>query len=289
MEWTPVVSVLMTSYNRERYIGEAIESVLASTFTDFELIISDDRSTDRTVEIAQSYSKRDARVKVFVNEINLGDYKNRNAAAERAQGKYIKYVDADDYIYPWGLEILVNSMESYPEAAWGLCSLEQDEHRPFPFLLSPAEAYRYNYFGPGIFHKAPLSSIIRREEFSAIGGFSGKQHLGDFELWHLMALRYPVVLMPHGIVWHRVHDEQQSADNRVNPLVPFKYNTALLHFMQQENRIPLTASERESVISRTEKKIRSSMIRNAAKGKWRIVLAMRQMLQSQEFDFTRLP
>lgn len=289
MKSAPSVSVLMTSFNRERYIAEAIESVLASTFTDLELVVSDDRSKDRTVEIAQSYAAKDPRVKVFINEQNLGDYKNRNAAAQRATGKYIKYVDADDYIYPWGLQILVESMEAFPEAAWGLCSLEQDEHRPFPFQLSTAEAYRYNYFGPGIFHKAPLSSIIRREEFLAIGGFSGKQHLGDYEFWHLMALRYPVVLMPHGIVWHRVHDEQQSTDNRVNPLVPFKYNTALLHFMQQETRVPLTESERQQVIARTEKKIKSTMIRNLAKGKLSIVQQMRNMLSSNEFDFTRLP
>ena len=73
-----LVSVLMTSFNREKYIAEAIESVLASTYKDFELIIVDDCSKDNTVGIAKKYEELDSRVKVYINEVNLGDYPNRN-------------------------------------------------------------------------------------------------------------------------------------------------------------------------------------------------------------------
>src|SRR5438309_1057271 len=107
----PLVSILMTSYNRERYIAEAIESALKSTYTEFELIIVDDGSKDRTVEIARSFESKDKRVKVYVNEHNLGDYPNRNRAAGYATGKYIKYLDADDMIYPWGL--IISSASRY--------------------------------------------------------------------------------------------------------------------------------------------------------------------------------
>ncbi len=72
----PLVSVLMTVYNREKYIAEAIESVLASSYTNFELIIVDDGSKDHSVEIAQKYEAQDHRIKVYVNEQNLGDYSN---------------------------------------------------------------------------------------------------------------------------------------------------------------------------------------------------------------------
>jgi len=94
----PIVSVLMTSYNREDFIGEAIQSVLNSTFKDFELIICDDGSTDKTVEIARSFEKADPRVKVFINPKNLGDYPNRNQAASHATGKYLKY---DNWCFIW--------------------------------------------------------------------------------------------------------------------------------------------------------------------------------------------
>jgi glycosyltransferase involved in cell wall biosynthesis len=208
----PLVSVLMTSYNREKFIAQAIESVLASTYVDFELIIVDDGSKDSTVEIAKRYALKDARVKVFVNKNNLGDYPNRNQAASYAQGKYLKYVDADDLIYPWGLELLVQMMERFPEAGWGLCSLEQDRERPFPILLSPPQAYAYHYQGPGLFHKAPLSSIINREVFQAVGGFSPIRMAGDFDMWHKLALSQNVLLMPHGMVWYREHAEQEMKD-----------------------------------------------------------------------------
>src|SRR6186713_1635409 len=104
----PLVSVLMTSYNREKYISDAIESVLASTYVNFEVIVVDDCSKDRTVELARSYAERDSRIKIYENEKNLGDYPNRNRAATYAKGKYLKYIDADDYIYPWGLELLIS-------------------------------------------------------------------------------------------------------------------------------------------------------------------------------------
>src|ERR1017187_1015293 len=119
---SPLVSVLMTAYNREKYIGEAIESVLASSYADFELIIVDDCSTDSTVAIARSYEARDKRIKVFVNEKNLGDYVNRNEAAKFGSGKYLKYVDSDDLIYPYGLDVMVKAMEQFPDAALGITS-----------------------------------------------------------------------------------------------------------------------------------------------------------------------
>jgi glycosyltransferase involved in cell wall biosynthesis len=206
---SPLVSVLMTSYNREKYIAEAIESVLCSTYRNFELIIVDDRSKDSTVEIARNYAAKDQRVKVHINEKNLGDYPNRNKAASYATGKYLKYVDADDLIYPWGLELLVQMMEQFPDSGWGLCSLEQDAKRIFPFELSPKEAYEYNYFGPGLFLKAPLSSIIKREAFESSGGFAPLRMVGDCEMWHRLAQHFPAVLMPHGMVWYREHDEQE--------------------------------------------------------------------------------
>src|SRR5271156_3108445 len=104
----------MTAYNREKYIAQAIDSILESTYKNFELIIVDDCSKDKTVEIAKGYAQKDSRVKVFINEKNLGDYPNRNKAASYANGKYLKYVDSDDVVYPTGLEVFVNSMEQFP-------------------------------------------------------------------------------------------------------------------------------------------------------------------------------
>jgi len=208
----PLVSVLMTSFNREKYIAFAIESVLKSTYKNFELIIVDDASEDETVKIAKQYAAEYDRITVYVNEKNLGDYPNRNKVATFAKGKYLKYVDSDDYIYPNGLEIMVNSMEQFPDAGFGLCSLKSDSKKPFPFILNPKEAYEYHFFGPGLFHKGPLTAIFLKSAFDKMGGFKEDRMISDTDMWHRMALKYPVVLMPDGIVWQRRHEEQELSD-----------------------------------------------------------------------------
>ncbi len=219
----PMVSVLMTTYNREKYLAQAVESVLASTYQNYELIIVDDQSKDRSLSIAKEFAEKDARIRVILNEKNLGDYPNRNKAASLARGKYLKYVDADDLIYPTGLQVLVDSMERFPEAGYGLGSLPQDKFHIFPFVLSPVEAYKRHYFKEQLFHKAPLSAIMRKDIFEAVGGFTGRRYLGDFEMWHVLSARYPVLLMPQGIVWYREHEEQEMQDNRTDFTIPFKY------------------------------------------------------------------
>lgn len=240
---TPLVSVLMTVFNREKYIMEAIESVIVSTYQNWELIIVDDQSKDKSVEIAQSYAAKDDRIKVFINEINHGDYPNRNKAATYAQGKYLKYVDADDKIYSYGLERLVYYMEQFPKAGYGLCSLKQDIAEIYPFSLSPEMAYQRHYNkNMSLFDKAPLSSIIKTSAFKQVGGFSGKQHLGDFEMWHTLSQYFPVVLMPHGMVWYRQHDDQQMSDNRSNPIIPFKYLLLGAKLVRKED-CPMLKSE----------------------------------------------
>lgn len=249
----PVVSVLMTAYNREAYIGQAIESVLASDFEDFELIVVDDGSRDRTIEVARSYEANDARVRVYQNERNLGDYPNRNKAAGYARGAFLKYVDSDDLIYPWGLRILVSCMGRFPEAAYGLCSLDQDDTRPYPFVLSPTEAYERHYFGPYLFHKSPLSSIIRRRDFQLAGGFSGRRMTGDVELWHRLSARSPVVLMPGGLVWYREHPHGEMEFTRNDHSMQLKYWTEYLRFLTEFD-VPLSEASRRRCILALKKR-----------------------------------
>ena len=115
----PTVSVLTTCYNREAYIAETIESVLAQTFADFEYIIVDDCSKDGSFEIARSYASKDSRIRLYRNDSNLGDYPNRNKAASYARGKYLKFIDSDDLLYPHALEVCSWYMEKFQNAHAG--------------------------------------------------------------------------------------------------------------------------------------------------------------------------
>jgi len=205
----PIVSVLMTAYNREKFIEEAIESVLASTLTDFELIIVDDGSKDNTVQLAKKYADKDARVRLYVNEKNLGDYPNRNKAASYATGKYLKYLDSDDLIYPTGLSVFVNSMEQFPEAAVGVTSFVGQEEQPYPFLLPPAAAYEYNFYKNSLFDIGPSGLIFHTARFKEAGGFSGKRYIGDTEINLKLAARWPVVKIAGSLIFWRQHGGQE--------------------------------------------------------------------------------
>jgi glycosyltransferase involved in cell wall biosynthesis len=268
----PYVSVLMTAYNREDYINSAIESVLASTFKDFELIIVDDCSSDRTVEIASRY-KVDSRVKVYVNEKNLGDYPNRNRAASFALGKYMKYLDSDDMIYPHGLEILVNSMEEFPEAALGLCRPDSSDGL-FPIQLSCREAYIDHFLTEsGLFSYGPSFSILRTEVFRKMGGFSGDRFFGDNQLWMKIAASYPVVKIVSGLVWYRKHEEQELCYER-KLIAPIHSRFWMTHEMVKSATDVLLPLERKATIDRLKhlhaRTIFSFLKRMKPRSAWRL-------------------
>ena len=205
----PLVSVLMTSYNRQKYIGEAIESVLASTYTNFELIIVDDCSKDSTVEIAKRYVEIDKRVKIYLNENNLGDYNNRNKASTYAKGKYIKYLDSDDMIYPHGLEVFVRCMESDPTIALGICSCSIQYDNAYPIKVESKDAVRTYFYKNQFLNMSPSGCIIRKNIFDEVGGFSGKRMIGDLELWLKISFEYPVLIVPPSLIYWRQHEEQE--------------------------------------------------------------------------------
>lgn len=209
MNQQPLVSVLMTAYNRKKYIAEAIESVLASTYTNFELIIVDDCSKDDTVNIAKEFESKDNRITVYVNEKNLGDYPNRNRAASYANGKYIKYLDSDDIMYPHCLQVMIKAMEQFPKAGYGLSSHSQVD-MPYPTSVSPHDAYLEHFNGYSHFDRAPGSAIINREVFNKIGGFRSKRFVGDTELWFLISQKFYLVKFQRDLIWDRSHLESEK-------------------------------------------------------------------------------
>ena len=90
------VTVIMPAYNAERFIGEAISSVIAQTYENWELLVIDDCSTDGTFEIAKSFEEKDERIKVFKNEKNLGVARTRNRGIDASEGEYVAFIDSDD-------------------------------------------------------------------------------------------------------------------------------------------------------------------------------------------------
>jgi glycosyltransferase involved in cell wall biosynthesis len=206
----PLVSILMPSYNAEKFLAEAIESVLQSSYSNWELIIVDDKSKDATLAIAKSYEAKDARISVYLNAVNLGDYPNRNKTAGYAKGKYLKYLDNDDVIYKYSLDYMVEAMERFPDAGLALGFIRVDDDRPYPQVYLPEETFREQYLGTGFLGYGPSAAIIRKDCFDLLGGFSGEAFLGDQQLWLNLALQFPVIKLQPALVWYRRHENQES-------------------------------------------------------------------------------
>ena len=115
---SPLVSVLIPTYEYGRFLPEAIESVLAQDFRDYELIIADDASQDDTAEICRKYAEQDLRIIFVRHEKNLGLVGNLNWCLQKARGKYIKYLLADDRLnHPSALRKMVDVLNCHPEVS----------------------------------------------------------------------------------------------------------------------------------------------------------------------------
>ncbi|HAS7841575.1 TPA: glycosyltransferase family 2 protein, partial [Vibrio cholerae] len=115
---SPKISVVMSVYNGEKYLGEAIDSILKQTFSDFEFIIINDGSTDKTLEIIKSYMKKDDRI-VLVSRENKGLIVSLNEGLDLAKGQYIARMDADDISIKSRFEKQIEFLDSNPDI--GVC------------------------------------------------------------------------------------------------------------------------------------------------------------------------
>lgn len=246
-----MVSILITAYNRQDFIGQAIQSVLSSSFSDFELIIVDDASTDNTMSVARQF-ETDSRVKLFVNNHNLGQFENRNRAASLASGVYIKYLDSDDMLYPYSLGIMLEAMLKFPDAALGICEKYRDSAEPYPFYLSPANSLATHYLKRELLMIGPSGAIFKRSAFNEVGGFDNYGMPSDNHLALKIASKYPVVMLQRDLFWWRPHEGQvftKNMHNNQNILNNYLFNTdILLHHS------PLSVNENRQII-RNQKKI----------------------------------
>jgi glycosyltransferase involved in cell wall biosynthesis len=215
MEQQPLVSVLMTAYNREKYIAEAIESVLAQTYENWELLIVDDRSMDKTVDIIKGYQGKDKRISLYINEENLGQFANRNKAASLAKGEFLKYLDSDDVLYATSLGKMVNAMLLYPSAGWGTERVADTLNNSvlkkvqLPFLINPETAYRAHFEEGGFLYTGPSAIIMKKSAFDYIGGF--RTDLGinaDIDLDLKLGGFFNTVIIDEHLVYWRKHDSQ---------------------------------------------------------------------------------
>lgn len=149
----PKISVIVPVYNVEKYIHRCVDSILTQTFTDFEVLLIDDGSTDRSGEICDEYRKVDVRVRVFHQE-NGGVSKARNVGLENANGEWVTFVDSDDYVKDIWLSTFMGECVGYDVVISGFNSVYSDKHETFVISLDSNNPIKiadvlnsYNNFG----------------------------------------------------------------------------------------------------------------------------------------------
>jgi hypothetical protein len=232
----------MTAYNREDLIASAIESVLAQTLTDFELIVVDDGSSDGTVAVAERYLA-DSRVRVVRNQRNLGDYPNRNYAATLANGEFLKYHDSDDLMYPHCLSVMVCALRSHPTAAFALSGSRSWPGGACPMLLTPRLAYQREFLGSGLFQLGPSGALFRSAAFHDLGGFAPGGAASDYLFWLKACAKLNVLLVSGDLFYYRVHSGQEMASPKGE--LDYARSVGAAWLMLKSPHCPLAADEIE--------------------------------------------
>lgn len=205
------VTVFIAVYNGEPFLAETIESVFAQTYRDFELLVVDDCSTDRTADILRAID--DPRLRVERNERNRGRTYTRNRGLQLARGEFLAVLDADDLCEPERLAKSVAFLESNPEvAAVGSAATYVDEGgRPLFVNRVPTDSrlIRERLFTVNCFVHS--SVMLRREWALAVGGYDERlSQAEDYDLLLRLSARHPLANLPEPLVRYRIHGGQVS-------------------------------------------------------------------------------
>ena len=208
----PLVTIAMVTYNSSKYVRKAIESVLDSTYENFELIISDDNSTDGTWEIVNSFS--DSRILKIRNVENVGEYTNRNNCIDLAKGEYFLFIDGDDVITPHGLDVYMTYALKFPEIPL-IIEKGYFNNIIFPDLLEPHEIFKFHDAKVGLLNSS-FSSNLFRTSYIKQNKLSIKYFSGDDDIRLKIASVTKVLFISGWLTWPRETPGQASA--KINPV-----------------------------------------------------------------------
>jgi hypothetical protein len=206
------VSVLMPVYNGEPYLAEAIDSVLAQTLPDFELIAVDDASQDGSRAVLERFARADSRIRFVVNDRNLGTSGALNRGWQLARSPYIARMDADDVALPGRLARQVDFLDTRPPVAavGGTAIMIDGNGRRVSCKPSPTShrAIRSTLLRHNCLSHPSMT--IRRSALEAVGGYRFRCAAEDYDLWLRLSERFQLATVPEPVILHRVHLGQVS-------------------------------------------------------------------------------
>ena len=231
----PRVSVLTPVYNAEKYIGDAIGSILSQTFTDFEFIIINDGSTDNTAKIVRKYAAQDKRIKFIDSKKNLGVSAVRNKLLDFARGEYIAYQDADDISVPNRLETQVKFLDENPDVTVvGGAMLAF----PRPELIVVPKNPKIMDFCIANAVSNP-TVMFRRADVMAIGlrYNPALRTAEDYDFWVRLVKHYNIHNLPNILVNYRVSGTSLSHNNPEMDKVNAKIRSEIINFLTGDDKV----------------------------------------------------
>jgi GT2 family glycosyltransferase len=242
----PIVSVVMAVRNGAEYVGEAVDSVRAQTFPDFELIVVDDGSTDRTPEILAEAAGGDERIRM-IRQPQGGVSRARNRGCTDAAGKYLAILDADDVAMPTRLELQVPFLDSRPEVAvvGGAGTLIDEDGRELGTAKYPAsEVEVLSLLNAGRTPLMQSAATIRADAFRAASGYRPVMEVAqDYDLWLRIAERGQITNIPEPVVRYRIHGGQASTRDFERTAIGVCVALAAARRRQRGEPDPLDAAE----------------------------------------------
>lgn len=202
----PELSIIMPVYNSVKYVAEAVNSLLSQSFTNFELIIINDASTDGSTDVLKNF--KDSRIKLLNNNKNGGIVYSRNRGLAKARGKFVAQFDSDDVALPEKFEKQIGFLKKNPGfgmvGSWvrmidgdGKMMKEKWKLPAKPRLIPAIMLFR-NYF-------VQSTIVVRREAIPEGGYRSGFDVVEDYQMWIDIAKKYPTWNLPEYLVNYRVH------------------------------------------------------------------------------------
>jgi glycosyltransferase involved in cell wall biosynthesis len=204
-----LISIVIPCYNQAHFLSEAIESVLAQTYSNFEIVVVDDGSVDNTSEVAVHYSG----VRL-IRQKNQGSGAARNKGFQLCKGKYIVFLDSDDRLLPKALEISLKFLENHPECAfsYGHVKLITSDGSPLP--IPPQSCIEKDHYYKLLQHNYiwnPSVQMFRRDILKSVGGFDASlRRAQDFELNLRITKKYPIICIDKAIAEYRYHEQNIS-------------------------------------------------------------------------------
>ena len=218
MKFTPLISVVIPAYNAEQFLDETLESVLSQTYENWECIIVNDGSTDKTEFIAKKWCEKDARFRYFYKE-NSGASDTRNLGIKEARGEYIAFLDADDLYMPNFLEIC---LENLVEKDVDLVAPKMLEFRDVRNgVIEDEDKKDYLYSGKegiALFlhsNRLTMALLCKKSVMDEVGGFTWHKKAEDLHCWlKVLFAGYKIYRLGEYYAYRRMHNNSWSSMDR---------------------------------------------------------------------------